>query len=253
MNRNEPVTQTVILAAGTGTRLAGTRGDVPKPLMTVAGVPLIRHALDHARAAGCHEAVIVIGHEGARVRAAIEALHHPLALRFVTTPDPALPNGVSLLASEPVTRARFFLQMVDHLFIEPTLQRLVATPFAAHEGGRVLVDRAPASHLDLDDATKVQLSAGAVTAIGKNLEQWDAIDAGCFVLTHQVYSALRRVAAHDARSVSAGMRQLVASGALNAIDTAGVEWMDVDTPADRQAAERLLAAAAARRGETVGA
>jgi choline kinase len=253
MNRNEPVTQTVILAAGTGTRLAGTRGDVPKPLMTVAGVPLIRHALDHALAAGCLEAVIVVGHEGEKVRAAIEALRHPLTVQFAETPDPTLPNGVSLLASEPLTHARFFLQMVDHLFVQPTLQRLTATPFAAHEGGRVLVDRAPAGHLDLDDATKVRVAGNVVTAIGKGLDTWDAIDAGCFVLTHEVYRALRRVPNDDARSVSSGMRELVASAALNAIDTGGVEWMDVDTPADRQAADRLLAAAAARRGETVGA
>ena len=253
MNRNEPVTQTVILAAGTGTRLADARGDVPKPLMTVAGVPLIRHALDHAHAAGCLEAVIVVGYEGTRVRAAIEALGHPLRIAFASTPDPTLPNGVSLLASEPLTHRRFFLQMVDHLFVEPTLQRLTATPFAAHEGGRVLVDRAPASHLDLDDATKVQVESDLVTAIGKGLDRWDAIDAGCFVLTHEVYRALRRVGNDGARSVSSGMRELVGCGALNAIDTGGVEWMDVDTPADRQAAERLLAAAAARRGETVGA
>lgn len=253
MSRDAPVTQTVILAAGTGTRLADTRGDVPKPLMTVGGVPLIRHALDHALIAGCHEAVIVIGYEGARVRAEIEALRHPLTLRFVTTPDPMLPNGVSLLASASVTHPMFYLQMVDHLFAEPTLPKLTAQPWAPHEGGRVLVDTAPASSLDLDDATRVRLDRGTVMAIGKGLPEWDAIDAGCFVLTHAVYDALRQVSADEARSVSSGMRELVRLGALNAIDTDGVEWMDVDTPADREAAERLLATAAARRGETVGA
>ena len=66
------VLQTVILAAGSGSRLAPTRGDVPKPLMTVAGVPLLAHALEHARRSGCDEAVIVVGYEGARVRSAIE-------------------------------------------------------------------------------------------------------------------------------------------------------------------------------------
>lgn len=251
MTRIEAVTQTVILAAGTGTRLAA-HGAVPKPLMAVGGVPLVLHALDHARAAGCTEAVIVIGHEANRVRAAIEALRHPLAITFVTTPDPSMPNGVSLLASEPVTHPRFFLQMVDHLFAEPTLANLAARPFGIGEAGRVLVDRAPVN-LDLDDATKVQLRGSMVTAIGKGLVEWDAIDAGCFVLTHAVYGALRRAPANEPRSVSSGMRQLVIDGALGAVDVDGVEWMDVDTPADRLAAERLLAAAAARRAEAVGA
>src|SRR3954470_23327059 len=65
------VTQTVILAAGSGSRLITARGDVPKPLMTVAGVPLIVHALEHASASGCDDSVIVVGYEGARVREAI--------------------------------------------------------------------------------------------------------------------------------------------------------------------------------------
>jgi choline kinase len=39
------------------------------------------------------------------------------------------------------------------------------------------------------------------------------------------------------------MRQLVLKRRLTAVDVRGIEWMDVDTPADRDAAERLLATA----------
>jgi choline kinase len=235
-----PVRQTVILAAGSGSRLASTRGDVPKPLMTVAGVPLIAHALDHAVASGCDEAVIVIGYEGARVRDAIESMQPALRLTFVDNPEFTAPNGVSLLASEPVAAAVFYLQMVDHLFIEPALPRLSATPFGAGEAGRVLVDSLPSSDIDRDDATKVRLTDGRVSAIGKGIATWDAIDCGCFVLTHEVFDALRQVPAAEGLTVSSGMRQLVARRALGALDIAGAEWIDVDTPSDREIAERLL-------------
>lgn len=234
------VTQTVILAAGSGSRLVPTRGDVPKPLMTVAGVPLVGHALEHARLSGCTEAVIVVGYEGARVRAAIESLHTPLRLAFIDNPDYASPNGVSLLAAEPAADAAFYLQMVDHLFPEPTLSLLVATPFESGEVGRVLVDSTPSADIDLDDATKVQLERGRVSAIGKGLDTWDAIDAGCFVLTHGVFNALRAVPVQDGRTVSSGMRGLVQARALGAVDMRGAGWIDVDTPADREIAERLL-------------
>lgn len=234
------VTQTVILAAGSGSRLAPTRGDVPKPLMTVAGVPLIAHALEHARRSGCDEAVIVVGYEGARVRSAIEQLHTPLRLTFVENDDYAAPNGVSLLAAEPAAAVAFFLQMVDHLFPEPALSLLVATPLDAGEVGRVLVDSTPSADIDLDDATKVQLELGRVSAIGKGLDLWDAIDAGCFVLTHGVFDALRAVPLEAGRTVSSGMRRLVAARALGAVDLRGADWIDVDTPADREIAERLL-------------
>jgi choline kinase len=237
----EPVLvgQTIILAAGNGSRLGSRTSGVPKPLVTVAGAPLIAHALAHAQAAGCREAVVVLGYEGARVRAAIEALPLSLCVRFVENPDPSTPNGVSLLAAEPVAASRFFLQMVDHLFAGPTLGRLTASPLSADEVGRLLVDAAPGD-LDLDDATKVRVAAGRVTAIGKGITPWDAIDAGCFVLTPAVFDALRDVGNGEPQTVSSGMRRLVAKGALGTADVGGVPWVDVDTPHDHAAAERLL-------------
>ncbi len=213
---------------------------VPKPLMTIGGTPLVAHALNHARASGCEEAVIVIGHEGVRVRAAVEALHSGLSIRFVESPDPSAPNGVSLLAAEPLAESQFFLQMVDHVFTEVALPRLVAAPLAPGEIGRVLVDRTPHDDIDLNDATKVQLAGDRVLAIGKGLDPWDAVDAGCFVLTRGVFDALRRAPDCEPRTVSSGMRQLASSRSLGAVHVGSTGWIDVDTPADRESAETLL-------------
>lgn len=239
--QTDAVRQTVILAAGTGTRLGTAEPGTPKPLLTVAGVPLVAHALAHAAASGCDEAVVVIGHEGDRVRGAIESLDPPLAVRFVRNPYTSSPNGESLLVAEPYAADRFYLQMVDHLFAEPVLPLLGRATLDAATAGRVLVDRAPAG-LDLSDATKVRLAGDRVTAIGKGLDPWDAIDAGCFVLTREVFDALRAVPAGESRTVSSAMRQLVARSALGAAELAEISWIDVDTPDDRDSAEQRFAA-----------
>ncbi len=233
--------QTIILAAGTGTRLGTAEPGTPKPLLTVAGVPLIAHALAHAAASGCSEAVVVIGHEGDRVRTAIEALRSPLAIRFVRNPLASSPNGESLLVAEPHAADRFYLQMVDHLFSEAVLPFLGSSELDDVTAGRVLVDRSPEG-LDLSDATKVRIDGDRITAIGKGLDTWDAIDAGCFVLTREVFNALRAVPASEPRTVSAAMRQLVAGGALGATEFGGIAWIDVDTPDDRDNAENRFAA-----------
>jgi choline kinase len=244
-----PVRQTVILAAGAGTRLGRAGGGEPKPLVTVGGLPLIGHALRHAHASGCTEAIVVIGHEGGRVRAAAEAINAidaigaidvPMAVRFISNPDPDTPNGRSLLVAEGYAAERFYLQMVDHLFTEPVLPLLSLVPFDGQTAGRVLVDRAPVD-LDMSDATKVRLANDRVTAIGKSVDPWDAIDAGCFVLTHGVFEALRAVPPGELLTVSSAMRQLAARGALAATELAGIGWVDVDTPADRDRAEQRMA------------
>ena len=240
MNPSGGVSQTVILAAGNGSRLASESSGVPKPLMTVGGVPLLAHALSHARGSGCAEAIIVVGHEREQVAAAARAMSSGLSLRFVETPDPSAPNGVSLMAAAPLAAPRFFLQMVDHLFEDIALPKLTRHALAGEEGAVVLVDRAPRG-IDLDDATKVRLAGDRVVAIGKGIEPWDCIDAGCFLLTRAIFTALGHVPAAEPKTVSSGMQQLAARGLLGALDLEGLDWVDVDTPADRESAERLLA------------
>lgn len=235
------ITQTVILAAGIGARLGSAEAGIPKPLLTVCGLPLIAHALRHAADSGCREAIVVIGFEGVRVKAAVEGFGSPLRIQFLETPDAFAPNGHSLLVAESLAAPAFFLQMVDHMFAQPVLPKLAIAPWRDGEAGRVLVDRAPIG-LDLDDATKVRVDGERVIAIGKAVDLWDAIDAGCFALTHTVFPALRGVPDGSARTVSSAMRRLVDQRALFAVDVGGVRWVDVDTPRDRADAERLMAA-----------
>jgi len=235
-----PITrQTVILAAGMGSRLRERESSVPKPLIKVAGLPLIGHALVHAEASGCDQAIVVVGYAGAQVRAAAESFATSLALRFVETPDPTAPNGHSLAVVEGLTAPHFFLQMVDHVFDQVVLPLLDDEHAAGGDaGGRLLVDSTP-EDLDLEDATRVRLEGRRITAIGKGIEPWDAIDTGCFRLTPAVFDALRNVSGGESKTVSSAMRKLVARGALEAVELGGARWADVDTPADRALADRI--------------
>ena len=232
------VEQTVILAAGNGSRLAGTGPGAPKPLQHVGGRPLLAHALGQAVAAGCREAVVVVKHRASAVEDFLGGFTTSLRIRTVRNPHDG-PNGLSLLAAQPLTASRFFLQMADHVFTAPVLPRLAdQAPEPTH--ARVLVDRHP-GNIDLLDATKVRLSGDRVVAIGKGVDPWDAVDAGCFMLTSQIFDALGEVPDAEPLTVSAGVRRLAERGMITAIDLDDVSWMDVDTLADQEAAEQLFA------------
>jgi UDP-N-acetylglucosamine diphosphorylase/glucosamine-1-phosphate N-acetyltransferase len=60
--------QTVILAAGQGTRMRPLTDSRPKPMLPVAGKPLVAHTADAAVAAGASELLVVVGYEGEEVR-----------------------------------------------------------------------------------------------------------------------------------------------------------------------------------------
>jgi choline kinase len=240
-NRSTGTLQTVILAAGNGSRLSAARGDLPKPLVRVAGRTLIEHALDQAVAAGVEEAVVVTGRSHDLMRAHLDRLELPIRVRLVQNPRHEEPNGVSLLCAEPYVSGPFYLQMADHVFAQPVL-RVLDAPEAARAGCvRLLVDFKPVN-LDEADATKVRVADGLITAIGKDVYPYDAVDTGCFRLDPRVFTALHEVARREAASVTLGMRRLLGVGQLAAVPLTGIRWTDVDTPEDHARAELLLAA-----------
>ncbi|NVK04104.1 MAG: HAD-IIIA family hydrolase [Flavobacteriia bacterium] len=54
--------QVVILAGGKGTRLAKVREDIPKPMMPVAGKPLLEYQLDMCERQGVEKAILLVNH-----------------------------------------------------------------------------------------------------------------------------------------------------------------------------------------------
>jgi NDP-sugar pyrophosphorylase family protein len=62
------VKECLILAAGSGSRIASLSGNAPKPLVCLSGAPLLEHILLSSQAAGIEKFVIVVGY---RTRSAV--------------------------------------------------------------------------------------------------------------------------------------------------------------------------------------
>ncbi len=58
----------LVLAAGLGTRLRPLTDTAPKPLLPVAGLPILGHTLQQLAAAGCEAAAINLHHRGEQIR-----------------------------------------------------------------------------------------------------------------------------------------------------------------------------------------
>ncbi len=65
-DRDRSTAAAIVLAAGKSSRFGAT-----KPLAQLQGRPLIRHAIDTARAAGIGRIVVVLGHDADNVAAAV--------------------------------------------------------------------------------------------------------------------------------------------------------------------------------------
>jgi choline kinase len=132
------------------------------------------------------------------------------------------------------------------------LQRLRAAEDGA-EVCRLAVDHRIHDIFDLADATKVRLNGQAITAIGKEIAPFDAIDTGLFLCRPVVFEALQCARVAGDGSLSGGMRQLIGAEKLQAVDIGTCFWSDVDTPASLTYTEHRLRTmqAAVRTGQSL--
>ena len=116
----------MVLAAGYGTRLKPWTDRVPKPLIPVAGKPMIEYALDRLRACGIREVVINVSHLKDQL-VAYAASVSDLTIRLSEEAEPletggGLRNALPLLGEEP-----FFYINSDIIWLdegEGALERL---------------------------------------------------------------------------------------------------------------------------------
>jgi bifunctional UDP-N-acetylglucosamine pyrophosphorylase / glucosamine-1-phosphate N-acetyltransferase len=167
--------QVVVLAAGKGTRLKNRR---PKVLQRAGGAPLIEHVLRAIDGLRPLDLVVVVGHEGAEVAAALAA-HNPR----VVHQEPQLGTGHALLVARPALREDGTVLVLsgDVPLVRPaTLAQLVErhrqdgaaatllTAYLTEPGayGRVIRghDGRPCAIVEARDATDAELQVHEVNA-----------------------------------------------------------------------------------------
>lgn len=223
----------VILAAGAGTRLGAERSRVPKPLTNVLGSSLLARTLEAACEADLERAVVVTGYcaDQVEAHARSHAVSLPLTLEVVRNERWQGGNGSSVLAAEMAVGDRFLVTMADHLVPPPFLSRL-ANAEHADAAGLLLVDHQLARVHDLPEATKVRLEGTRITAIGKQIDPFDAADTGVFSFDRRIFDVLRTEAAAGRAELSGAVQLLADQGLMRAVSSDGSFWCDVDTPED---------------------
>ncbi|HEV3243488.1 MAG TPA: sugar phosphate nucleotidyltransferase [Chthoniobacterales bacterium] len=233
------VTDAVILMAGSGSRLRAIGNTLPKPLIQIAGRPVFSYTIESLPKGGIETVYIVTGSNSEVLLAGLKA-SVPAGVRLhpIHNSDWQKQNGISVLAVAEHLRSPFLLMMGDHLF-DPAIVDLAihnADPNALN----VAVDRKINAIFDLTDAMKVKTKGDRVVAIGKDLQDYDAIDTGVFVCPPEIFKYLERAKRDGDCSLADGVRAMAADGKVRAIDIGDAWWQDIDTPEMLAQAERAM-------------
>jgi bifunctional UDP-N-acetylglucosamine pyrophosphorylase/glucosamine-1-phosphate N-acetyltransferase len=113
--------QTVVLAAGEGTRMRPLTDRRPKPTLPVGDRALVEHVVDAAAAAGASRFVVVVGYAGEAVRTALDDRPN---VEFVRQGSQRGTADAVRAAREALDDAPFAVLNGDVLYDEPSLARL---------------------------------------------------------------------------------------------------------------------------------
>jgi len=120
------IRRAMVLAAGRGTRLAPLTDTTPKPLLPVAGRPLIEHILEFLRAGGIREVVINLHHLGQRIEERIgDGRRLGLRVKY-SWEDPILDTGGGIKRAEPLLAGEPFVVVNGDSLLELRLEDVVA-------------------------------------------------------------------------------------------------------------------------------
>ncbi len=219
----------LIIAAGQGSRLR-QRAD-SKPLLPIAGVPLIERVMHAARLGGAGSFHVVSGHQGARLRRHLDrvAARDGVTVRHVVNDRWREANGLSVLAARRYLDEPFLLLMADHLFDPSIVRTLLRRPPPPRGLVLAVDDRTDNPAVDLQDVTRLLHSGGRIRQIGKGIARYNAFDTGIFHCTPALFDAIALSIERDgAAGLSDGVRILAQRGMAQVHEIGGRFWLDVD-------------------------
>jgi choline kinase len=234
--------QAVILAAGDGGRLAPLTLFTPKPLVKVLGRPMLDYTVEALERAGVKDVIIVTGYKSWRIKEyLLNEAPYKAEIILAHNPEYEKGNAISLLASHGYIRSYpFILTMADHLLSPELISEAIRQ---SRSGGNFLaVDFDPEPQI-VEEATKVWVDGeGRIRAVGKDLPQFNGVDTGLFILSEEIFSAIKCVVKEKGDcELSDALNYLIKHGSgLRACDVSGCFWMDVDTFEDLKWAEIRL-------------
>lgn len=233
----------IILAAGSAKRLRPLTDDRPKCMLEVGGSPILDHQLAALAAIGVSQVVVVVGWHAETFR--------PFEGRITTVVNEVHETTNSLysfwLAGEHLDDDLLLLNS-DVLFGRDLLDLLVA----CEAPDALLVD----TDASLDaEAMKVEVRDGRVTAMSKELEAGRSSGENLGVIklsragARDLWQAAERAVKHGRLKawLPYGIDAICRKREFVALSCGERPWIEIDTPADLERAEREILPRLVRR------
>ena len=224
MHDSEPTA--VILAAGEGQRLRPLTNRRPKPMLPVAGKPILEYVIEAVAEAGISDIVLVVGYRQERIRTHFgDGTHWGLDIGYVEQRRQLGTGHALLQATEKI--AEPFLMLNGDRIVDASLIDMVNQALTGETQTPVISMTAvetPREYgvIQLDDADRA-------TGIEEKPERridTSLINAGVYGFQPAIFEAIRDTSTSGELELTATLSEMALESPLETIEYTG-EWLDV--------------------------
>jgi MurNAc alpha-1-phosphate uridylyltransferase len=226
----------MVLAAGLGTRMRPITDRIPKPLVPVAGKPLIDYAIDRLAEAGAKRVIVNLHYKAEMVARHLEARQAPhIAL---SREDELLETGGGVLKALPLLDEIFYVVNSDVLWLDgkTSVLRRLADAFDPARLDAVLLLQRTTTALGYEGPGDFLLDSLGNVRRRREREVAPHLFGGLQVLHRRLFEGC----APGRFSINPLWDRAIAAGRLAAIVHDG-EWYHIGTPEGLALAEERLA------------
>lgn len=239
-------TKAVILSAGVGSRIRPLTDSRPKTLLEVGGITILERMLTNIQACGIDEIVIIVGYLHEQVETFVRNTFPELGVQFVVNHRYDETNtGYSLMLAADFIEGSAFVKFDGDVVFEEEILRRLLTGLGKN---CLCIDQD--IQLDSEEVKVVLSNDTRIIRASKNVPPGDAIGESIGVEkisgeTANLLFAELRVMMEDADNLQeyyegAYERLIQKDVAFHAVDITGLNWTEIDTRQDFDAAEKVF-------------
>ncbi|MFX0171247.1 MAG: bifunctional sugar-1-phosphate nucleotidylyltransferase/acetyltransferase [Candidatus Hodarchaeota archaeon] len=222
--------EALILTAGKGTRLYPLTKTTPKPLIPIAGHPLIFHSLD-ALKNNINKVVIVVGHESGKIVKAVNSRAYPFEIIWVFQKK-QFGTGHAVKICEEYIDSNHFFMMYGDIFTSPNIINEIARlgKSITHSNGifasKFVENPEKYGCLEIKNDSLVQIREKDPNPPSKY------INAGIMVLPTIIFDYLNQIteSIRGETELTDGINKLIHHGANLSIYYIKDHWIDIGYP-----------------------
>jgi len=223
--------QALILAGGLGRRLAPLTNEVPKPLIPIAGKPIIVRQIEWLKKQGITDFILAVGHLRARI---FESLGdgRKLGVRIVySVEEEPLGTAGAIRNAEPFIDGEEFLALNGDVVTDLRVKPLIEALEDADAAIALVPLRSPYGVVEVDNEGRVK------SFVEKPVLEGYYINAGVYVIRREAL----RLMPEKGNLEETTFPLLARQGRLKAVLYRDAFWRSIDTMKDLEEVERILA------------